>query len=167
VRPRRLNRRALLRGGAIGVAAAAMAGCTATEPEPVVTEPPDPQVVLLRQIIAEKERTVALYEGAASKEPALRPFLERHRVHLTELSRRLPRSASPAPPATPAATATPGAAATATPAAASRTKLREVERKAASARTRQVTSVSPPLAQLLASIGACEAAHAFALSRPL
>ncbi|MCG5211747.1 hypothetical protein [Streptosporangium sp. KLBMP 9127] len=167
MRPRRLTRRALIRGGAMGAAVAAMAGCAANEPEPVAPAPPDPQVELLRQVIAGKERTIALYERAAADEPALLPFLERHKVHLAELRRRLPPATTPATAPVTAQTASPAPSGGASPGKVSRTRLRDTERKAAAARPKQLQSVSPPLAQLLASIGACEAAHVQALSRPL
>ncbi|GAA3162230.1 hypothetical protein GCM10010466_61480 [Planomonospora alba] len=160
---RSLTRRALLRSGALGAAAAAVAGCAAQEREPAAPEPPDPETVLLRQLIADKERTVAMYASLSSGK--LAPFRERHEAHLAELRRRLPAGpspaasgsgASPSPPATPA----PGAKATLR-------GLRELERKAAASRPGQTAGVSPALAQLIASIGACEAAHALALPRSL
>ncbi|MEV4188542.1 twin-arginine translocation signal domain-containing protein, partial [Streptosporangium canum] len=89
---RSLSRRALLRGGALGVAAVAVAGCAAEEPEPLRAEPPDPETVLLRQLIAGKEQTVALYASTASAK--LAPFGKRHEAHLAELRRRLPPDAT-------------------------------------------------------------------------
>ncbi|MFC7588780.1 hypothetical protein ACFQYP_37585 [Nonomuraea antimicrobica] len=44
-------------------------------------------------------------------------------------------------------------------------RLRDLERKAAAQRVRQLDTASPGLAQLIASIGACEAAHVVALPR--
>ncbi|MFF5110688.1 hypothetical protein [Streptosporangium sp. NPDC000509] len=160
---RSVSRRALLRGGALGVAAVTAAGCATGEPVPPVAAPPDPETLLLRELIAGKERTVALYASAAS--PRLEPFRQRHEAHLAELRRRLP----PAPAST---AAPPSASPTPSPSggparSTSVRALRDLERKAAALRTRQIEGVSPPLAQLLASIGACEAAHALALSRPL
>ena len=98
---RSLSRRALLRGGALGVAAVVAAGCAAEEPERLRAEPPDPETVLLRQLIAGKEQAVAIYSSAASAK--LVPFRERHEAHLAELRRRLPPDATPAPasPGTP------------------------------------------------------------------
>jgi len=43
-------------------------------------------------------------------------------------------------------------------------RLRAAERAAAAARPRQLATVSPSLAQLVACIGACEAAHVVALA---
>lgn len=160
---RSVSRRDLLRGGALGVAAVTVTGCTAEKPVPPRAEPPDPETVLLRKLIAGKERAVALYASAASAR--LAPFRQRHEAHLAELRRRLPpaASATPAPASTPATTPSSGGPGAGTSVRA----LRDLERRAAALRPRQIEGVSPPLAQLIASIGACEAAHALALSRSL
>ncbi|MEU4533466.1 hypothetical protein AB0G15_01250 [Streptosporangium sp. NPDC023825] len=160
---RSVSRRALLRGGALGVAAVTVTGCAAEERVPPAAAPPDPETLLLRELIAGKERTVALYASAASAR--LEPFRQRHEAHLAELRRRLPPT-PPAPAATPAPTPSPSGSTTQGGSPSVRT-LRDLERRAAALRTRQIEGVSPPLAQLLASIGACEAAHAVALSRSL
>jgi hypothetical protein len=145
----------------VGLAAVTVSGC-AGEVEAPAPAPPDPQVVLLRELIAEKERIIALYGAAAAGNDDLLPFRERHRAHLAELRRRLPPRATPGP-----ATATPSGTPTPTPERVSLARLRDIEHAAAAGRPKQVQSVSPALAQLLASIGACEAAHAAALSRSL
>ena len=163
---RSVSRRSLLRGSALGVAALTVAGCAAEEPKPVVAKPPDPETVLLNQLIASKERTIALYVSTASAK--LVPFAERHRVHLAALRGRLP--SSPPPSSTPSSPvlATPSPPATPTPDRKPTLRsLRELERSAAALRPRQLAGVSPALAQLIASIGACEAAHALALPRSL
>lgn len=159
---RSVSRRALLRGGALGVAAVTVTGCAAEKRVPPAAAPPDPETLLLRELIAGKERTVALYASAASAR--LEPFRQRHEAHLAELRRRLP----PAPPA-PSPTSSPVPSPSGSPAQGvpSVRTLRNLEHRAAALRVRQIVGVSPPLAQLLASIGACEAAHALALSRPL
>ncbi|MGP4094809.1 hypothetical protein [Nonomuraea sp. KM90] len=154
MRPRQLSRRALLAGGA-----AALTACSASDPpQPSAPAPDSPETVLLKDLIAEKERTVALYSslisGGADK---LVPFRDRHQAHLNELRKHV--KAGTAPPS-------PSAGATAT-AKASLARLRTLERKAAAERTRQLDGVSPGVAQLIASIGACEAAHAVALPRSL
>ncbi|MEU8271832.1 twin-arginine translocation signal domain-containing protein [Sphaerisporangium sp. NPDC049002] len=164
MRQQALTRRAVLRGTAAGAVAVAVAGCSARETPPPAPKPPDPETVLLTGVIADKERMVALYRQAVlsggKMAAVLGPFQQRHEVHLAELRRRLPPSPAPASP-------TPSAAAGSPPAAArvSVGRLRELERKAAAARPRQIANVSPALAQLLACIGACEAAHAVALAR--
>ncbi|GHE28230.1 hypothetical protein GCM10017673_33150 [Streptosporangium violaceochromogenes] len=169
---RPVSRRALLRGGALGVTAVAVAGCAAREPERPAASPPDPETVLIRELIEAKERAVALYSSAASDR--LVPFRERHEAHLAELRRRLPPAASATvPPSSPGPAAPSGGPAPARSGQPERGEkvslrsLRELEREAAALRVRQLDGVSPSLAQLIASIGACEAAHALALSRPL
>ncbi|MEV0590920.1 hypothetical protein [Nonomuraea cavernae] len=157
-----LSRRAVLAGGA---AAAALAGCSTTTGSPPASPSPEPpERVLARQLIDEKEATIALYSALIADGGAkLTPFRDRHQAHLAELRRRFPDvpavpPASAAPAATPSATAMPKV---------SLSRLRTLERRAAALRTRQLTGVPPAMAQLVASIGACEAAHAVALPRSL
>ncbi|WP_248960357.1 twin-arginine translocation signal domain-containing protein [Sphaerisporangium perillae] len=169
MRQRALTRRAVLRGTAAGALAAAVAGCSGEQQAPPSTpKPPDPETVLLTSVIADKEQMVALYRQAAGpggKTAArLRPFQQRHEAHLAELRRRLPAAATPSA-SSPAPSGSASSGGSASPAAVSVGRLREMERKAAAARPRQMGTVSPALAQLLASIGACEAAHAAALAR--
>lgn len=171
MRPVQLSRRALLAGGA-----AALTACSASGPDrPAAPAPDSPETVMLKGLIAEKERTIALYSslisGGAGK---LVPFRDRHQAHLDELRRHVtvpsppvaaPGSAAPSPTATP--TATPAATATAKARKPSLARLRELERKAAAGRARALGGLSPGVAQLVASIGACEAAHVVALPRSL
>ncbi|MEV6986222.1 hypothetical protein AB0M95_33865 [Sphaerisporangium sp. NPDC051017] len=172
MRQRAVSRRAVLRGTAAGAVAAAVAGCSTGQNGHGGTAPsgpatPDPETVLVTKVIADKERIVALYRQAAapgSKAAAvLLPFQRRHEAHIAELRRRLPRSPMPATP-TPSGP-TPSPTGSASPGKISIGRLREAERKAAATRPRQIGDVSPALAQLLACIGACEAAHAAALAR--
>ncbi|MFD0479332.1 hypothetical protein ACFQ0B_72575 [Nonomuraea thailandensis] len=86
------------------------------------------------------------------------PFRDRHQAHLNELRKHIPAGSAPPSPS-PSATASAGKA--------SLSRLRELERAAAAERPRQLGGVSPGVAQLIASIGACEAAHAVALPRSL
>lgn len=169
MRPRSLSRRAVLAGGA---AAAALSGCGASDvPQPSPTPSEDPERVLLRQLIADKEHTIALYSTLiAAGQTKLTPFRDRHQAHLAELRKRLPggsQTAAPAP-SSPTGSAAPAPQGSQTAAPAPKTslsRLRDAERKSAALRVRQLAGVSPPLAQLIASIGACEAAHALALPR--
>ncbi|MFC4584557.1 twin-arginine translocation signal domain-containing protein [Sphaerisporangium corydalis] len=165
MRQRALSRRAVLKGTAAGAVAAAVAGCAPPEAAPVdPAAPPDPETVLLTKVIADKEQIVALYRQAARPgtrlATTLQPFQHRHEAHLVELRRRLP-------PAPPPASPSPSVSAGSPPATArvSVGRLRELERRSAATRPRQIGGASPPLAQLLACIGACEAAHAAALAR--
>ncbi|GAA2210112.1 hypothetical protein GCM10009850_055710 [Nonomuraea monospora] len=160
MRARQLSRRVLLAGGALLTGGAAgLTGCSDSGPaRPAASPPPDsPETVLLKGLIAEKERTIALYSSLISDgAEKLGPFRDRHQAHLDELRKYVPAasaSASPSP--------------TASPVKASLSRLRELERKAAAARPRQLGGVSPGVAQLIASIGACEAAHAVALPKSL
>lgn len=168
---RSVSRRALLRGGALGVAAVTVTACATRRPERLAAEPPDPETVLIKQLIAAKERTVALYSSAASVK--LAPFRERHEAHLAELRRRLPPDATPAERSSPSRFSPSQSSPPPAPDAqdpdrkVSLRTLRELERRAAALRARQLDGISPSLTQLIASIGACEAAHALALSRPL
>ncbi|GGO77056.1 twin-arginine translocation signal domain-containing protein [Nonomuraea cavernae] len=158
-----LSRRAVLAGAA---AAAALAGCSTTTGAPPTSPPPEPpERVLARQLIAEKEATIALYSTLIADGGArLTPFRDRHQAHLSELRRRFP--GVPAASATPSATPSAAPSATAAP-KVTLSRLRTLERRAAALRTRQLTGVPPAMAQLVASIGACEAAHAVALPRSL
>ncbi|HEX4811779.1 MAG TPA: hypothetical protein VFV66_03380 [Nonomuraea sp.] len=139
---------------------------------------------MLTSVIAEKERTIALYSSLiADGGEKLTPFRDRHQAHVNELRKHVrttgtpppsPDATSPSPgtsppssPGTTAASPSPSDAAQSPKASLSR--LRDLERKAAALRTRQLgaAGVSPGVAQLIASIGACEAAHAVALPRSL
>ena len=188
---RGLSRRVLLRGAAAGSAAVIVsAGCSEQRPPAVAPAKPDPDTVLLGELIADKERLIALYRQAATATPrlaeTLAPFERRHQAHLAELRRRLPPGASaqaggtdgqdgpPSPDASAAgggstvATAGPGDGSpepspSASPRTVTVTRLRAAERAAAASRPKQLATASPALAQLVACIGACEAAHVIAL----
>ncbi len=139
-----------------------LSGCAAGDPAPSAAPAPGPEEVLLGRLIADKERTIGLYTqliDAGGK--ALEPFRDRHRAHLAELRRRLPVRGVTGSPA-------PSGSVSASPSRQPRVtlaRLREVERRAAAQRPGQLAGVSPALAQLIASIGACEALHVVALPR--
>ncbi|MEU1389076.1 MULTISPECIES: hypothetical protein [unclassified Nonomuraea] len=169
MRPRHLSRRAVLAGGA-----AALTACSASGPAgPAAPAPDSPETVLLRQVVADKERTVALYSALiAGGAESLEPFRARHQAHLAELRKYLPAGTPPAsPPASSppvSSPASPGASPGATPSKSPKptlSRLRDVERRAAAQRPRQLSGLSPGVAQLLASIGACEAVHAVSLPK--
>jgi hypothetical protein len=121
--------------------------------------------VLVGAIAAEQD-LIALYEAARAAHPPLAgridPALAHHREHLTVLKRhhrpgsgdRADESAIPPPRAGQVPARAPAALAT----------LRTAERRAAAARAAEAGRADPGLAQLLASIGACEAGHAAALA---
>ncbi|SDL89060.1 hypothetical protein [Nonomuraea jiangxiensis] len=160
MRPLHLSRRALLAGGVAALTACSSSAPTSA-PTPQATDTPESR--LLKDLIAEKERTIALYSsliaGGAEK---LVPFRDRHQAHVNELRKHVVVTASPLP-----ASGTPQPTASATPKRVSLSRLRDLEAKAAELRTRQLADVSPGVAQLIASIGACEAAHVVALPRSL
>ncbi|MFI9838655.1 hypothetical protein ACIHFD_16580 [Nonomuraea sp. NPDC051941] len=153
MRPRHLSRRALLAGGA-----AALTACSATgPPQPSVRASDSPETTLLKDLIAEKERTIALYSALISSgAQKLVPFRDRHQAHVNELRKYVTLASAPPVTSTPTSAPKP-----------SLSRLRDLERKAAALRIRQLDRVSPGVAQLIASIGACEAAHVLALPRSL
>ncbi|MGI5491741.1 hypothetical protein [Microtetraspora malaysiensis] len=161
-----LTRRSLL---GVAVAGVLVSGCSSSPAvKPHVPGPPDPETLLLRSLIAGKEETVALYRRAAlslTKLAAeLRPFEQRHLAHLTALRGMLPQGAGAPAPASPSGAA-PSGSPSPSASAVSLADLRRAERRAATARPGQTEGASPPLSQLIVSIGACEAVHVIALGR--
>ncbi|MFI9555076.1 hypothetical protein [Nonomuraea endophytica] len=161
---RPLSRRAVLAGGANlagATALTALTGCSGSgAPEATTPKPEDPEHVLARELIADKERTIGLYTTLITAGgEKLAPFRERHQAHLAELRRRFP-SATKLPTNPPTTPPSP-------PPKVSLTRLRDVERKAAALRPRQLADASPAFSQLIASIGACEALHVLSLPRSL
>ncbi|MGW0809387.1 hypothetical protein [Nonomuraea sp. NPDC002799] len=161
MRPRHLSRRSLLAGGAV-----ALTACSSSGPsQPSAPAPDSPETLLLKDLIADKERTIALYSSLiVDGGKKLVPFRDRHQAHLDTLRKLVPAAAPSTTAAAPSTTGTPSPAA---PPKTSLAKLRDLERKAAARRARQLATVTPGVAQLIASIGACEAAHAVALPRSL
>lgn len=171
MRQHQLSRRAVLAGGAVVLA---LAGCSAPDgTRPPARVPDSPEQALARTLIADKQRTIAFYTTLITKGgDSLTPWRARHAAHLAELQRRFPELASgvggPAsPPAPPSASAPASAPASppvpVSPGATAKvtlSRLRALERRSAALRTRQLADVAPSLAQLVASIGACEALHA-------
>lgn len=156
-----LTRRSLLGSTVLGGTLLFGAGCA--DPN-AAEEPPDVELATLRTAIATEESLIALYNAARKAEPRLagrlRPQLHHHQSHLARLNSRV-AEASPSPSPTKAAPKPPrlpngsGAVLRA---------LRKAERAASQERTRHLARVSPSLAQLLASIAACEYAHLGTLS---
>lgn len=157
--PGAVSRRAVLgRGAALGGAVLALpwaGGCAAeTVPHEDVPE--------LAGAIASEQNLIATYEAARSADASLAGRLDavlaHHREHLAVLRRHyVPGSGDradegggiPAPSALPVPRGRKAVAA-----------LRDAEDRAAKARTADAAKAAPALAQLLASIGACEAGHA-------
>src|SRR5690606_10434218 len=164
--PGTVSRRALLRRGAVLGGAALpppwTAGCT---PAPVLHE----DLPVLAGAIASEQNLIASYEAVLSAQPSLAarldPVLARHREHLAVLKRHyVPGSGDradegggiPAPRAVPMPGGPGGDGAL--------EALRRAEDRAAAARTADAAKAAPGLAQLLASVGACEAGHAMLAS---
>ncbi|MEV5413659.1 hypothetical protein AB0K60_33135 [Thermopolyspora sp. NPDC052614] len=74
-----------------------------------------------------------------------------------------PGHSGPSGSPSPGGAGSPEASPSASPAVVTVTRLRAAERAAAASRAGQLASASPALAQLVACIGACEAAHVIAL----
>lgn len=162
-----LSRRTLLHsvalGGALG-SALATTGCGTRE-----APKSHPDVAILVGVIASEERLVALYDGVrrahADLADTIDPVLTHHREHLAALRRHFRPGSGPrtrtrtAPRPSPAPLSVPDDQEEAV------TRLRSAERTAAAARGAETTKASPALAQLLASIGACEAGHDVTLAR--
>lgn len=158
--PGTVSRRALLKrgpllGGAAVIVLPWLAGCAAEAA-------PRKDVPTLVGAITSEQNLIAAYESARSADASLAgrldPVLAHHRSHLAVLKRHyVPGSgdradeggAIPPPSAAPVPAGARGLAA-----------LRSLEERAAKARAAEVAGAGPALAQLLASIGACEAGHA-------
>ncbi|MFJ9555196.1 ferritin-like domain-containing protein [Nocardiopsis sp. NPDC101807] len=163
-----VSRRTVLGAAVAGAAVAGLAGCGGAEWYPADVTPDE---YVLRSVIREKERTVALYEAAiadgAGPADLLERLLEHHLTHADALVESLPEGASPTPPADPAeGGGTPAQDGPAPGEALDAAGLRLLESAATSARLDQAAAVSDPgLAQLISGIGACEAGHAYLLAR--
>lgn len=166
--PAGTTRRRVLSASVLAALAAAggVAGC-ASEPSPWAKPPkPLPDVKVLHDVISAEYTMISKYTAVLAAHPGLAgpmsPLLAQHREHLSALRARLviPPGASPAQAA--AATARPRVSRPRVPSsqAAAASYLRTAERDQAAVLVRRVAGVPPSLAQLLASIGACEAAHA-------
>jgi hypothetical protein len=173
--PQTLPRRRLLLGTAAGLPLLlGTAACSSHDlfagPDPLQGPPPRPAgVIALQAVIAAEQDLIGLYRSAAGGTLAgsgeLAPLLAQHRQHLARLRARLI-----VPPGSPAATGSAGPAGTGsagpagTGGAVSVARLRAAEQGSAAALVQRLAAVGPSLAQLLASIAACHATHASALS---
>jgi hypothetical protein len=160
-----MDRRALLHGmGALSLPII-LGGCSKKRLEELK---PQPDVDVLTAAIAAEEHLIALYEAVktthAQLERRLDPPLAHHRDHLSALRLHYRAGTASESPAVPAS-APPGRPASPGEPAQALATLRLAERQAAASRVRDVERVQPGFAQLLASIGACEAGHAAALAR--
>jgi len=147
-----------------GLGGVALGGCARDEPR--AAPAPSPDVAVLVSAIAGETGLVRLYEAVlrahADLAGRLGPVLARHREHLTVLRRHhIPGTVASSAAVTPPA-ATPPAVPPSPEEALE--LLARAERGAAAARAEDVRGVAPGMAQLLASIGACEAGHAALLA---
>ncbi|GAA2091310.1 hypothetical protein [Actinomadura alba] len=162
-----MDRRALLHGAGALSLPLILGGCSK---ERLRELKPHPDVAVLATAIAAEEHLIALYEAVKATHAQLGrrldPPLAHHRDHLSALRRHYRGGTASKSPGGPPSVAPPAArsAPPGEPTQALAT-LRFAERQAAAARVRDVEHVQPGFAQLLASIGACEAGHAMALSR--
>ncbi|MFB4316662.1 hypothetical protein [Actinomadura sp. 21ATH] len=158
-----LRRRAVLGAGA-ALGLPLLGGCGGAGRDAGTAAARAELAVLIGAIGAEQD-LVALYEAVrgahASLAARIDPALAHHREHLAVLKRHYrPGSgdrADEAPLPAPRAQRAPDGQARALAA------LRQAEERAAAARAAEAGRAGPGLAQLLASIGACEAGHAAAL----
>jgi len=145
----------------------AAAGCRSSEvftgPDPLAGRPRlSPDVVTLQAVIAAEHDLINLYRAAiygGSGSRNLQSLLTQHEQHLTRLQARLvlPPSASPA------ARASASPSASTAPARVTVARLRAAEHASATSLVQRLATVEPALAQLFASIAACDATHVTAL----
>ncbi|MER7547110.1 ferritin-like domain-containing protein [Actinomadura sp.] len=153
--PEAMPRRALLLGGGAALVLPWLSGCAAEAA-------PRRDVSVLVRAMASEQELIAAYGAArsAGSAPAgrLDAALAHHREHLAVLKRHyVPGSGDRADEGG----AMPGPSpAPAVPGGSVLSWLRGLEDRAARARTADAAAAGPALAQLLASIGACEAGHA-------
>lgn len=148
------------RGVLVGALAAALtAGCRPLVRSQSDAGTPDPDIAIIKRALAAEDALLSAYAKATHRRHALRkrlaPYVQQHRTHRAKLAARLPQHAgtsssptrSPAPKPSPAVRG-------------NRAGLLKAEHAAAGDRVDDAMHASPTLAELLASIGACEAAHA-------
>jgi hypothetical protein len=174
----RPSRRAVI----VGAAAVSLAACTGDVSPPPADEPPapEPDSVLRDRVVAAERTLLALYAATAARHASLSewllPFAVRHGRHLAIVAASGP-AARPVP-STPASTAsavrtggwptpepaqTPDVSADLATAVAA---LRAAERAAADDRFADcLASEDGALAEILAAVAACEAAHDVLLGR--
>ncbi|GAA4916387.1 ferritin-like domain-containing protein [Streptomonospora salina] len=155
-----ISRRTAVAGALAGIAAAALSGCRGPRWYPSEISPDE---YVLRSAITEKRRLIQRYEASIAAGDGPAELLERvaghHREHLAALRERLPEKPgrprdadeeSPRPSPEPVGDGP-------VPVEG----LQVAEQSAAAARSRQLARLSDSgLAQLVASIGACETGHA-------
>jgi hypothetical protein len=158
-----LPRRRVLAASAALPALLATAGCRSSDafagPDPLAGRPVlSPDVVTLQEVITAERAMIALYQAAVNGDTqtarALEGLLAQHRQHLGRLQARLvlPPGWGSASPSSSRA-----------PARVTIAQLRAAERASATDLVRRLVGVPPALAQLFASIAACDATHVVVL----
>jgi hypothetical protein len=161
----------------------ATAGCRSSEvfagPDPLAGRPsPAPDVITLQSVIGAEHAMIALYQAAVDRhlragdpERLLEVLLAQHRQHLAQLQARLVVPPGSAVSASAAASRSPSASASGSAGAGGAVsgrvtiaRLRAAEQASAARLVRQLATMPPALAQLLASIAASDATHAVALA---
>lgn len=147
------TRRRLLAAGVTSVAAAGLAGCRAPW-----TAPPDPDAHRLEDAAAGERTLIAAYGDVLRAHPELAPVLaplrSDHRQHLAALTPHLSEDARRR------AAGARRAPVDVADASAAREQLHRLEAAAQRERASGSLAARPEVAMLLASIAACEAAHA-------
>jgi len=149
------------------------AGCRSSDvftgPDPLAGPPRlAPDVITLQAVIAAEHTMIQLYQAAiggdraAARTRGLEPLLAEHQQHLTRLRARLIVPAGASPSSGGSASPSPGAAGS-VPRGVTIARLRAAERTSAADLVRRLGTVEPALAQLFASIAACDATHVAAL----
>jgi hypothetical protein len=161
------DRRSLLLGAAAAGMPIMAGGCSRRRPP----DPrPGPEVAVLTAAMAGEDYLISLYDAVRGAHSGLSgrldPLVAHHRDHLSALRMHYRPGRGDAARPVPAGSA-PASAQPPVPAGPAQAleRLRLAERQAAAARIRDVERVGPAFAQLLASIGACEAGHAAALAK--
>lgn len=140
-----------------GVAVVLAAGCRPLFKHQAAPARPDPDVTATERALGRQQALLAAYAAVQREHPGLasdlRAFSKRHEAHSAALRARLPAGHAAKRTATP--TATPSDSTSAT----SPADLLDAEQEATEALAAQALEASPTLAQVLASMSACSAAH--------
>lgn len=160
--PNAVTRRGVL---AVALAPAVLASGCRPFVDAAEDEERDPDIVTVKHALAAEEDLLAAYAAASQRHPRLReslaPFVHRHRKHRATLRARLPKRATASPSGSSGETSSPSPSRPA-PRSPKRAlaELVGAEHAAAAGRIDDAIGASTTLAEVLASIGACESAHA-------
>ena len=157
------RRRVLLAGLGLGAGTVLSACRERSTPVSAPPPPPDPDVALVAAAIATEEQLLATYAATLTRHTSLSvvlsPLAAEHDAHLRALRERTPVASSPGS-AAPSETAAGALVPVPAVAALARAALAAAETAAANDRGALALTASAPLARLLASMAAADAAHA-------